>query len=121
MKKTLAIIAAAVMLLTVIVCTCALFSAYNNLLEDTRDINSGLGLYVLSYIFFYIVIFEGALFGGIALLLSKNRTPLKLILGIVIVIISAVLLIVWIRSFLGLDLKPMAYMLLSEHISGLSL
>ena len=92
MKKTLAIIAAAVMLLTVFACVLyALDTSRSN--PEAGSKGDGLVL-CLGIIFLgFILLAEIAFFYGIALLLSKNRTPLKLVFGIVLVIISLILLI----------------------------
>lgn len=93
MKKTLAIIAAAVILLTVFTWVLYIIdtSASNQVVGTTKYDSLALayGLIVLAL----LLILEVALFGGIALLLSQNRTTLKVVLGAVIVIISLILLI----------------------------
>ncbi|MBQ4429511.1 MAG: hypothetical protein II871_07040 [Clostridia bacterium] len=93
MKKTLAIIAAAVILLTVFAWVLYIIdtSASNQVVGTTKYDCLGLayGLIVLAL----LLILEVALFGGIALLLSQNRTTLKVVLGAVIVIISLIFLI----------------------------
>ena len=93
MKKTLAIIAAAVMLLTVFAWVLYIIdtSASNQVVGTTKY--DGLALAYGLIVLALLLILEVALFGGIALLLSQNRTPLKLVFGIVLVIISLILLI----------------------------
>ncbi|MBR4435974.1 MAG: hypothetical protein IKS90_07785 [Clostridia bacterium] len=99
MKKTLAIIAAAVMLLTVFAWVLYIIdtSASNQVLGTTKY--DGLALAYGLIVLGFILIAEIAFFYGIALILSKNRTPLKLVLGAVIVIISLIFLISLIKSF----------------------
>lgn len=93
MKKTLAIIAAAVILLTVFAWVLYIIdtSASNQVLGTTKY--DGLALAYGLIVLALLLILEVALFGGIALLLSQNRTTLKVVLGAVIVIISLILLI----------------------------
>ncbi len=93
MKKTLAIIAAAVMLLTVFAWVLYIIdtSASNQVVGTTKY--DGLALAYGLIVLALLLILEVALFGGIALLLSQNRTTLKVVLGAVIVIISLILLI----------------------------
>ena len=98
MKKTLTIIAAAVMLLTVIAWVLyAIYTSGSNQVLDTHFdyLILTYGLVMLAF----LLILELALFGGIALLLSQNRTPLKVVLGIVIVMISLILLISLSKDF----------------------
>lgn len=93
MKKTLAIIAAAVILLTVFTWVLYIIdtSASNQVVGTTKY--DGLALAYGLIVLALLLILEVALFGGIALLLSQNRTTLKVVLGAVIVIISLILLI----------------------------
>ena len=93
MKKTLAIIAAAVILLTVFAWVLYIIdtSASNQVVGTTKY--DGLALAYGLIVLALLLILEVALFGGIALLLSQNRTTLKVVLGAVIVIISLILLI----------------------------
>ena len=93
MKKTLAIIAAAVMLLTVFAWVLYIIdtSASNQVVGTTKY--DGLALAYGLIVLALLLILEVALFGGIALLLSQNRTTLKVVLGAVIVIISLIFLI----------------------------
>ena len=93
MKKTLAIIAAAVILLTVFAWVLYIIdtSASNQVLGTTKY--DGLALAYGLIVLALLLILEVALFGGIALLLSQNRTTLKVVLGAVIVIISLIFLI----------------------------
>ena len=99
MKKTLAIIAAAVILLTVFAWVLYIIdtSASNQVVGTTKY--DGLALAYGLIVLAFLLILEVALFGGIALLLSQNRTTLKVVLGAVIVIISLILLISLSKSF----------------------
>lgn len=93
MKKPLAIIAAAVILLTVFAWVLYIIdtSASNQVVGTTKY--DGLALAYGLIVLALLLILEVALFGGIALLLSQNRTTLKVVLGAVIVIISLIFLI----------------------------
>ena len=93
MKKTLAIIAAAVILLTVFAWVLYIIdtSTSNQVVGTTKY--DGLALAYGLIVLALLLILEVALFGGIALLLSQNRTTLKVVLGAVIVIISLIFLI----------------------------
>ena len=99
MKKTLVIIAAAVILLTVFAWVLYIIdtSASNQVLGTTKY--DGLALAYGIIFLGFILIAEVALFGGIALLLSQNRTTLKVVLGAVIAIISLIFLISLIKFF----------------------
>ncbi|MBR5948098.1 MAG: hypothetical protein IKZ82_05555, partial [Clostridia bacterium] len=66
-------------------------SASNQVLGTTKY--DGLALAYGLIVLALLLILEVALFGGIALLLSQNRTTLKVVLGAVIVIISLIFLI----------------------------
>ena len=93
MKKPLAIIAAAVILLTVFAWVLYIIdtSASNQMVGTTKY--DGLALAYGLIVLALLLILEVALFFFIALLLSQNRTTLKVVLGAVIVIISLILLI----------------------------
>ena len=99
MKKTLAIIAAAVILLTVFAWVLYIIdtSASNQVVGTTKY--DGLALAYGLIVLALLLILEVALFGGIAFLLSQNRTTLKVVLSAVIVIISLILLISLSKSF----------------------
>lgn len=93
MKKTLTIIAAAVMLLTVFAWVLyAIDTSGSNQVVGTTKYD-GLALAFGLFVLALLLILEVALFCGIALLLSQNRTTLKVVLGAVIVIISLIFLI----------------------------
>ena len=128
MKKALLFIAIAAILLTIVL---GAFHIRQEVLQEdpmaSPDVKRFSGIHEVGQVLILIAIIacEIGLFSGIALLLSKNRTPLKVISGIVIVMISSVFLVEFTISFLGLNRRyheePMAYMLLSERLSGLSL
>ena len=120
MKKGLLFIATIVILLTAIVCTHALSSSIGN--DPSADSKlDGLVLYFGCILILLIVISEIGLFSGIALLLSKHRTLLKVVFGIVIVITSLIFLIGWMRLFIfGPHIEPMVEMSLFERLPGLS-
>ena len=92
MKKALTIIAVAVMLITVFAFVLFAIDTCGSDPEAGSK-GDGLVLYVVICLLGFILISENAFFSGVGMILLKNRTPLKIILGIVIVIISAVCLI----------------------------
>ncbi len=104
MKKTLTIIAVAVMLLTVFAFVLFTIDICGSNPEAWSK-GDGIALYIGMIFLGFMLITESTLFGGIALLLSKKRTLLKIILGIVIVIISLYYLIGVGIYFFGLWLK----------------
>ena len=103
MKKTLWCIAVVVILLTVVLGAIKIQGEIA-VVRDEDAILTDVGVFIFSVLHILIIVSEIGFFSGIALILSKNRTPLKLVFGIVLVIITAVLLIVWIKSFLGFDI-----------------
>ena len=103
MKKTLWCIAVVVILLTVVLGAIKIQGEIA-VVRDEDAILTDVGVFIFSVLHILIIVSEIGFFSGIALILSKNRTPLKLVFGAVIVIVTAVLLIVWIKSFLGGDI-----------------
>lgn len=130
MKKVLIFIAVAAILLTIV---SGVFhinrEAIDNeaMTEVPNDIRRFSGVHEVGLIIILIAIVacEIGLFLGIALLLSKHRTPVKVVFGIVIVIISLIFLFGFIKSFFGFYLssheEPMVDMMLFERLLGLSL
>ncbi|MBR3460227.1 MAG: hypothetical protein IKH21_05475 [Clostridia bacterium] len=100
MKKPLAIIAAAVMLLTIFAWMLYGFDTCGSNPEAGMK-GDDLAIYFAIFVLGFMLISESTLFGGIALLISKNRTPWKVVLGIIIIIISLCFLIETVKFFFG--------------------
>ncbi|MBR4435976.1 MAG: hypothetical protein IKS90_07795 [Clostridia bacterium] len=128
MKKVLLFIAVAAILLTIVSGAFHINrEAMHNeaMTEVPNDVKRFSGIHEVGLIIVLIAIVacEIGLFSGIALILSKNRTPLKLVFGIVIVIISLFFWVGFIRSFFGFYTRsheePMVDMMLLERLPGL--